>query len=187
MPDVADGADGALGERGLRSILAMVLFVTIVGGGIDLYFDAPEKWWSAHVLYEVTLIGAAVVTSVVLWRGWRSSRRTLDETRRVLVERAAERDAWRANAEAALAGFGQAIDERFTAWDLTPAEREVALLLLKGRSHKQIAYATGRSERTVRQHAVSVYHKSGLNGRAELAAFFLEDILLPETRTSAVQ
>ena len=56
----------------------------------------------------------------------------------------------------------------------------------KGRSHKQIAYATGRSERTVRQHAVSVYHKSGLNGRAELAAFFLEDILLPESRTSKV-
>ena len=187
MPDVADGDDGALGERGLRVVLAIVLFVTIVGGGIDLFFDAPESWWSADVLYEVTLIAAAVVTSVVLWRGWSSSRRTLDETRRMLVERAAERDVWRANAEAALAGFGQAIDERFAAWDLTPAEREVALLLLKGRSHKQIAYATGRSERTVRQHAVAVYHKSGLNGRAELAAFFLEDILLPESGSSAAQ
>ena len=75
-------------------------------------------------------------------------------------------------------------DERFTAWGLTPAEREVALLLLKGRSHKQIAFATGRSERTVRQHAVAVYQKSSLSGRAELAAFFLEDILLPEIRPS---
>jgi len=65
-------------------------------------------------------------------------------------------------------------------WGLTPAEREVALLLLKGQSHKQIAYTTGRSERTVRQHAVAVYQKSGLSGRAELAAFFLEDLLLPE-------
>lgn len=50
---------------------------------------------------------------------------------------------------------------------------------MKGRSHKQIAYATGRSERTVRQHAVAVYQKSGLNGRAELAALFLEDLSLP--------
>jgi hypothetical protein len=32
----------------------------------------------------------------------------------------------------------------------------------------------------VRQHAVSVYRKSGLSGRAELAAFFLEDLLLPQ-------
>jgi hypothetical protein len=31
----------------------------------------------------------------------------------------------------------------------------------------------------VRQHAVSVYRKSGLAGRAELSAFFLEDLLLP--------
>ncbi len=37
-----------------------------------------------------------------------------------------------------------------------------------------------RSERTVRQHAIAVYSKSGLAGRAELAAFFLEDLLLPQ-------
>ena len=79
-----------------------------------------------------------------------------------------------------MAGLGRAIDERFTAWALTPAERDVGLLILKGRSHKQIAFTTGRSEKTVRQHAVAVYQKSGLNGRAELAAFFLEDILLPD-------
>ena len=53
------------------------------------------------------------------------------------------------------------------------------MFLLKGYSHKQIAALTERSERTVRQHAVSVYRKSGLGGRAELSAFFLEDLLLP--------
>jgi hypothetical protein len=39
---------------------------------------------------------------------------------------------------------------------------------------------TGRRERTVRQHGVVVYQKSGLAGRAELAAYFLEDLMLPE-------
>ena len=37
----------------------------------------------------------------------------------------------------------------------------------------------GKSDRTVRQQAVEVYRKSGLSGRAELSAFFLEDLLLP--------
>ena len=64
-------------------------------------------------------------------------------------------------------------------WGLTSTEREIALLMLKGKSHKAIAYETGRSERTVRQHAVAVYQKSGLAGRAELAAFFLEGLALP--------
>lgn len=92
---------------------------------------------------------------------------------------AAERDAWRRSAESVLAGLGQAIDRQFTAWGLTPTEREVALLLLKGYGHKQVAAQTGRGERTVRQHAVAVYQKSGLAGRAELAAFFLQDLMLP--------
>jgi hypothetical protein len=38
-----------------------------------------------------------------------------------------------------------------------------------------------RSERTVRQHAVAVYRKAGVAGRAELAAFFLSG--LPEADT----
>ena len=36
-----------------------------------------------------------------------------------------------------------------------------------------------RNERTVRLHAVAVDQKSGLAGRAELAAFSLDDLPLP--------
>jgi len=53
------------------------------------------------------------------------------------------------------------------------------LLLLKGFGHKEIAGLQSKSERTVRQHAIAVYRKSGLSGRAQLSAFFLEDLLLP--------
>lgn len=166
----------------LAVLLAIVLLGTIVGGGIDLYLDAPDTWRSPHVLYEVALIIAAMATSVLLWRGWWRSRAALSATQRVLADHAAEREAWLASADAALAGFSRAIDERFDGWSLTPTEREIALMLLKGRSHKQIAYDTGRSERTVRQHAVAVYQKSGLGGRAELAAFFLDDLMLPRER-----
>ena len=83
-------------------------------------------------------------------------------------------------ARQALAGFGRAIDAQFRAWQLTPAEREVALLLLKGYSHKAIARHTDRSDATVRQHATAIYQKAGLSGRAELAAYFLEGIPLPD-------
>jgi len=78
-------------------------------------------------------------------------------------------------------GLSHAIDQQLEAWRLTPAEKEVAFLLLKGLSFKEIAPVRGTSERTVRQQALAVYAKSGLAGRAELAAFFLEDLLLPST------
>jgi DNA-binding CsgD family transcriptional regulator len=166
--------------RALRWLLAAVLVLAIVGGGVDLWLDAPEDWSSPHVLYELALITGAIITSVALWSGWWRARRSLTETRQVLETHRAERDAWRDSARQVLDGLGRAMDERFQGWGLTPAEREVALGLLKGRSHKAIAFETGRSERTVRQHAVAVYQKSGLGGRAELSAFFLEGVMLPD-------
>jgi DNA-binding CsgD family transcriptional regulator len=171
-------------ERILRLMLVIVLAATIVGGGIDLAFDAPPSWKSPHVFFEVSLILGAVATFIWLWLGWWRAQRTLAQAQRALADRAAERDAWRSSAEGVLAGLGRAIDDQLASWGLTPVEREVALLLLKGRSHKQIAYATGRSERTVRQHAVVIYQKSGLGGRAELAAFFLEGLPEPNARAT---
>ena len=166
-------------DRSLRPLLIGVLLLIVVSGTVDLVLDAPDSWRSIHVIYEIVLIAGALATTAILWLRWIRAERSLSTTRRVLHEHQAERDAWRASAERALLGFGAAIDDQLSRWGLTAAEREVALLLLKGKSHKAIAYETGRSERTVRQHAVTVYQKSGLAGRAELAAFFLEGVVLP--------
>jgi DNA-binding CsgD family transcriptional regulator len=173
-PIIEDGDGGTL-----RLALAALLGLVVVGGAVDLALDAPTNWRSAHVLFELTMVASSLAFGLYLWRGWRRASRSLAEVRHTLAERHAERDAWRASAQRALDGLGRAIDRQFALWRLTPVEREVALLLLKGYGHKQAAATTGRSERTVRQHAVSVYRKSGLAGRAELAAFFLQDLMLP--------
>ena len=90
-------------------------------------------------------------------------------------------ETWENNYAARL-GLGVAIDAQFDKWELTPAERDVALLQLKGLRHKEIADLRKTSERTVRQQALSIYRKAGLSGRTDLAAFFLEDLLLPSVR-----
>ncbi len=166
----------------LRLILATALAAIIVGGVADLIMDRPESWLSFHVVFEALMIVGALLLTTTLWLGWWRSSRSVEELRRSLEAREAERDAWRRSARRALEGLGEAIAGQFDAWDLTPAEREVALLLLKGHSHKAIARHTHRSAQTVRQHAASVYRKGELSGRAELAAFFLEDLMLPAER-----
>lgn len=171
--------DDVLESRRLRLIVLSVLVVVVLGGATDLYFDAPTEWITPHVLIELTLMAVSGGVALYLWREWSRAATGLAMARAAMAERVAERDAWRLRAEAALDGMGRAIDEQFSSWGLTPSEREVALLLLKGFGHKQVAAATQRSERTVRQHAVAVYEKSGLAGRAELAAFFLEPLMLP--------
>ena len=171
-----------LESRRVRTVVLGVLVVVVIGGAADLYSDAPTDWFSPHVVIEVTLMAVSASVALYLWRQWSRAAARLAGVRATMAVREAERDAWRRRAETALEGLGHAIDEQFTAWGLTPTEREVALLVLKGHGHKQIAAATQRSERTVRQHAVAVYEKSGLGGRAELAAFFLESLMLPSAR-----
>jgi DNA-binding CsgD family transcriptional regulator len=171
-------------ERNLPLLLVLALTLIVVGGTVDLVLDQPQQWLSFHVIFETAMIAGALTLATALWLGWWRAERASAALRRSLAERRAERDAWKASAEHALAGFGRAIDDQFTAWQLTPTEREVALLLLKGRSHKAIARATGRSDATVRQHATAIYQKAGLAGRAELAAYFLEDVALPVSRSA---
>jgi DNA-binding CsgD family transcriptional regulator len=162
-----------------RWIVTALLGAIALGGVIDLVLDKPSTIWSFHVLFEVATLVLSLSTVAYLWLGWRDTGRKLSHTREELAARGAERDAWRARAEKLLRGLGEEIDGQFRDWGLTPVERDTALLVLKGFSHKEIATLQEKSDRTVRQHAATVYQKSGLSGRAELAAFFLEDLLLP--------
>lgn len=134
---------------------------------------------------EGLLIGLSLGTATLLYRRWSLARTSLQRVRSALTQRSGELEEWRGRAQRLLQGLGEEIDRQLCAWQLTPAERETALLLLKGFSHKEIASLTQKSERTVRQQAVAVYRKSGLGGRAELSAFFLDDLLLPRTEGEA--
>jgi len=67
--------------------------------------------------------------------------------------------------------------DQFSRWGLSPSESEVAFLLTKGLSMREISEARQVKEKTIRQQATSVYAKSGYAGRHELAAHFIEDLM----------
>jgi DNA-binding NarL/FixJ family response regulator len=164
----------------IKLLLATIFLVIVVGGTIDLVLDAPTTFWSLHVAFEVLMVTLSLGAASYLALGWYLADRRLvaseEESERLRRQQAE----WEARTADLLAGLGVAISDQFREWSLTPTERRVALMLLQGLSQKRIARLTSTSERTVRQHAVAIYRKSGLSGRAELAGFFLESILLPE-------
>lgn len=134
------------------------------------------------LLLEVVDILPVVLTSVGVVLLFQVTARQREEHVRVIrdLELArAQGQRWRAEARTFLNGLGEAIEAQFSRWNLTDAEREVALLLLKGLSLKEVATVRAVSERTVREQARSIYSKAGLTGRAALSAFFLEDLLAP--------
>lgn len=166
-------------ESGVRRVASVILAVIGLGGGVDIVLDRPETLWDSHILFEFALLTFALGAAAYLSFGWRRSDARLARTREDLRSTSREREAWRDRSEKFLRGLSHEIDRQFRGWGLTPVESETALLVLKGLSYKEIAALQEKSERTVRQHAVATFKKSGLAGRAEFAAFFLEDLLLP--------
>jgi DNA-binding NarL/FixJ family response regulator len=63
----------------------------------------------------------------------------------------------------------QAMVERFLDMhSLTPKEKEVVRLLLKGLSNKEVAEIGGNSPRTIKFHLTSIFEKCGVKSRTEL-------------------
>lgn len=157
-----------------------------VFGGIALFLALElreEPNMSAlDLALELVEVVPIVVTSVGLVLLFRVAHRQREEQLTLIRDLEVARlqgQRWRSEARALLNGLGEAIEAQFSRWNLTEAEREVALLLLKGLSLKEIAAVRATSERTVRAQARSLYSKTGLTGRAALSAFFLEDLLAP--------
>jgi len=124
-------------------------------------------------------IGAAVGVALVTLRLQVQHDEKLALIRDLEIARA-EGNGWRNKVRSHLAGLKAGMEMQFQDWNLTPAEREVGLLLLKGLSHREVAALRASTEATVRQQAQSIYRKAGLPGKTAFVAYFLEDLFAPE-------
>lgn len=173
-----DGDDASLDPRARRA--AALLFAAIaLLMGLDLFLDAVEGPFALHVVTELGVVGLALTGLLAVRAQFLRERRRSRTLRTGLLAARADAQRYRQHSQAFARGLASAIDAQLDAWAASTAEREVALLLLKGLSLKEIAAARATSERTARQQALALYKKAGVAGRAELSAFFLEDLLAP--------
>ena len=161
--------------------IAMFAFIAVLMG-VDAVIDYRQSGSFFAQTFEMLVFVSALAGIAI--HGWQlaSARSRSERLDRELAATRAEAQRWSREAQDVLKGLGAAMDRQFDKWALTPAERDIALLQLKGLRHKEIAELRHTSERTVRQQALAIYRKAGLSGRTDLAAFFLEDLLLPSVR-----
>ena len=103
--------------------------------------------------------------------------RAMDLDAAVLYARTVEESPAAAESPAALPAQGP------LAW-LTPREREVAALLLRGLSNRHIAEELVITERTAETHVCRILSKLGLDSRAQIAAWIIDNGLM-DTRVRA--
>ncbi len=157
---------GVLAGRRRSIALALFLLVQTLAAVFfvgDAIADFVEGKAGAHIYFEP--LGAP---SLALGGGLGALRlpQTLEELKAQDVALASARGA-----------LGDVIAAQFTDWGLTPAERDVAFLALKGLDVAEIAELRGRAAGTVRAQLTRIYAKAGVSGRAQFAAWFVEDLL----------
>ncbi len=162
--------------RTIMGVLAAVIALTTLDVAFDLYAGSTLR----HILIEAAVILAATLALLGMGRRFAAaSREALHRSRAEEARWRQDAERWQGEVRELLQGLSAAIDRQFDAWALTESEKDVALLLLKGLSQREIATVRGVQEKTVRKQCLAVYRKGGLAGRAELAAYFLEDLLAP--------
>ena len=162
-----------------RIVLTLVFLVQIVCAG---FFVAqivvsvlglpigPFNW----ALHELIEIGAAVglLIGVVLGALALRSARARSEKAEEALRRAQS-------------AFRDILDERFSDWELTPAERDVALFAIKGFSTQDIAGLRGVSDGTIKAQTNAIYRKAGVSGRPQLLSLFIDELIEDDQSSSA--
>lgn len=167
-----------------RNLIAIVLVTILIFVSVDLWTDSSEglKWW--HVATEGMIALGATAGLVAIFRHSLSLTKSLEHEKKYNQELLAEADRWRNQARRQIEDLSLAIDRQLTEWKLTESEKEIAFLLLKGMSLKEVAEIRQTTEKTARTQSMAIYAKSGCKGRSELSAFFLEDLLVPQSAQS---
>lgn len=159
----------------LFSILSAVLLIVVT----DVVSDFKEGVQLGHLLLECSAALFSMVGIFYVLKDFFKTKNKLVETNQNFILYRQEAEKWRAESKKFLDGLSTAIDRQLEKWELTSAEKEVAFLLLKGLSSKEIANVRNTTEKTARTQSMAIYAKAGLSGRSELSAFFLEDLLVP--------
>lgn len=136
----------------LYDILASVLGLAVT----------PIDW----ALYELIEIGAAcgLLIGVAVTAG-------------LLLRSLTARDKAEESLRVAAGAFLDVLEERFAEWALTPAERDVAMMAIKGCSIAEIAGLRGVSDGTVKAQTNAIYRKAGVSGRTQLLSLFIDELL----------
>jgi len=150
---------------GLRRSLFLAAAGMQVGCGMVFVTDVIIEWKNLTfhgVVEAVAVVGLAVGATLTL-REYRNVVR-----RNTKVER---------ELNVASGGFQEEVERHFDGWGLTVAERDVALLSIKGVPMADIASIRSTREGTIKAQSAAIYRKAGVSGRAELISVVVEELI----------
>ena len=138
----------------------------------DVVHDLKEHWQAdiayttsdlVHLIFEMIAVLALVIAIIEMMGNMRRLRS--DKLRQANQLKYLHED------------FDELVHKKFTAWDLTPAERDVALMMLRGLTIEQISDLRNVSKGTVKVQSHKIMQKADVASRVELMSLFLDEFM----------
>lgn len=177
------GARAAGNERDLKTALVLeavclAILIVDVGGEIHVMLlpgAETSLWGIIHVASEVVAtIGLVLAILMTVHYLRRIKSRFMAETELLHALRGA---------------FDDFLSRRFAEWGLSAAERDVALLTVRGLKIVEIADMRRTQAGTIKAQLSRIFRKSGVSSRTELVARFIDEFLdissLPVSQSSS--
>lgn len=158
-------------------LITAVLGVVMILNSLDVITDIGLGVPSWHIMEEIMIVVVSGCGFIYLLWEMRQRTHHMRELSHTLTTADRQLQDITEEMRRARSSYSETIHQQFMAWGLTRSEQEVAMLLLKGLSFKEIAVLRDTREKTVRQQASAIYGKSSLEGRHAFSAWFLEDFL----------
>ncbi|MEX0349456.1 MAG: helix-turn-helix transcriptional regulator [Paracoccaceae bacterium] len=151
---------------------SLLWFLLVVQGLCATFFlaDAVIDWTGGEAAGFRHLHSFEMVLALALIGG-------LAATVALIRAQGARERQMRRQIEVASGAFAEVIARQFSEWGLSAAERDVALMSIKGLSVAEIAALRQTKEGTIKAQSASVYKKAGVSGRLQLLSYFVEELL----------
>lgn len=143
-------------------VVSALVYLTELVGEITGYYLFTSSWIVHEIIALVTLVGF-VLGGALIWRSVGAMQTRNSENQRLLRSARGE--------------FFEMLTLQFERWELTEAERDVALLTVKGLSVTEIAEMRNTTVGTVKSQNNAIYKKAGVKSRTQLLGVLIEDLL----------
>ncbi|MFT7109627.1 MULTISPECIES: helix-turn-helix transcriptional regulator [unclassified Pseudoalteromonas] len=160
-------------DKLIAATLLIIMVLNFFDVLTDIHLGVPQ--W--HIFSEGLIVVISAACAIYLISDIRARTANINALKQELVHSKKELKNISQAMMDARHEYSGVIQTQFSQWTLTRSEQEVAMLLLKGLSFKEISALRNTKEKTVRQQASDIYSKADVEGRHEFAAWFLEDFM----------
>lgn len=146
----------------LYAVSALIFLAELMGEITGVYLLSSS--WLVHEITALVTLFGFILGGLMIWRGYAAINLRNREVEQTLRSARGE--------------FFEMLSLQFDRWDLTEAERDVAMLTVKGMSVAEIADIRNTTQGTIKSQNNAIYRKAQVKGRTQLLGVLIDELLV---------